>query len=102
MQAYFKDLSEKLCAGLPEDEVLLLNYQGEDSDFVRLNSNKVRQAGHVRQQTLHLDLINNGREASARFCPANGCGSSPPAPASRPSLRLCAIRTPMSGTSRSS
>ena len=65
MQAYFKDLSEKLCTGLPEDEVLLLNYQGEDSDFVRLNSNKVRQAGHVRQQTLHLNLINNGREASA-------------------------------------
>ncbi len=61
----FRELSEKLFAGVSAGEVLLLNYQGEDSDFVRLNSNKVRQAGHVRQQTLHLDLINKGRETSA-------------------------------------
>ena len=48
--------------GLPAGEVLLLNYQGEASDFVRLNHNKIRQAGHVYQQTLHLNLINNRRE----------------------------------------
>jgi predicted Zn-dependent protease len=65
MQSYFRELSEKLCAGLPQGEVLLLNYQGEDSDFVRLNLNKVRQAGNVRQQTLHLDLIHNNRETAA-------------------------------------
>jgi len=65
VQAYFKQLSEKLCAGDGAGEVLLLNYQGEDTDFVRLNKNRVRQAGHVRQQTLHLDLINKGRETSA-------------------------------------
>lgn len=65
MQAYFKELSARLCAALPTGEVLLLNYQGEDSDFVRLNLNKIRQAGHVRQQTLYLDLIQNGRETSA-------------------------------------
>jgi len=65
VESYFRELSEKLCAGVAAGEVLLLNYQGEDSDFVRLNANKVRQAGHVRQQTLHLDLIDNGRETSA-------------------------------------
>jgi len=65
VQVYFKELSDTLCSGLPAGEVLLLNYQGEDTDFVRLNSNKVRQAGHVHQQTLHLDLINKGRETSA-------------------------------------
>jgi len=65
VESYFRELSEKLCAAVAADEVLLLNYQGEDTDFVRLNSNKVRQAGHVRQQTLHLDLMNNGRETSA-------------------------------------
>ena len=65
VETCFRELSEKLCAGVCAGEVLLLNYQGEDSDFVRLNSNKVRQAGHVRQQTLHLDLINKGRETSA-------------------------------------
>ena len=62
MESYFRELSEKLCAGVAAGEVLLLNYQGEDTDFVRLNMNKVRQAGQVRQQTLHLDLIINGRE----------------------------------------
>jgi len=65
MQTYFKQLSDTLCAGLTTGEVLLLNYQGETSDFVRLNLNKIRQAGNVHQQTLHLDLINNSREASA-------------------------------------
>jgi predicted Zn-dependent protease len=65
VETCFRELSEKLCAGVSAGEVLLLNYQGEDSDFVRLNSNKVRQAGHVRQQTLHLDLINKGSETSA-------------------------------------
>ncbi|MGD2112993.1 MAG: metallopeptidase TldD-related protein [Gammaproteobacteria bacterium] len=65
MEAYFRELSDRLCAGLAAGEVLLLNYQGEDSDFVRLNHNRIRQAGHVRQQALYLDLIANARGASA-------------------------------------
>jgi predicted Zn-dependent protease len=65
MESYFRELSEKLCAGLPQGEVLLINYRGEDSDFVRLNHNSIRQAGHVRQQSLQLDLIHQGRETSA-------------------------------------
>ena len=71
MQGYFRELSDTLCAPLAATEVLLLNYQGEDSDFVRLNRNRIRQAGHVRQQTLHLDLIANGR-ASAASVPLSG------------------------------
>jgi predicted Zn-dependent protease len=65
METYFRELSDTLCAGLPTGEVLLLNYQGEDSDFVRLNRNQIRHAGHVRQQALQLDLVANGRETSA-------------------------------------
>ena len=65
METYFRELSGKLCAALPAGEVLLLNYQGEASDFVRLNHNKIRQAGHVHQQTLHVNLIINDREATA-------------------------------------
>lgn len=61
----FRELSDRLCARLPAGEVLLLNCQGEDSDFVRLNQNKIRQAGHVRQQTLTLNLIHNHRETAA-------------------------------------
>lgn len=65
MEESFRQLSGKLCTGLAPGEVLLLNYRGEESDFVRLNHNRIRQAGHVRQQTLHLDLIRDGREAAA-------------------------------------
>lgn len=65
METYFRILTEKLCATTSADEILLLNYQGEDSDFARLNRNKIRQAGHVRQQTLQLDLIHNARGSSA-------------------------------------
>lgn len=67
MESYFRELSELLCARLTGDEVLLLNYQGETSDFVRLNKNKIRQAGRVQQQTLYLALIVAGRECTATF-----------------------------------
>ncbi|MGB5339284.1 MAG: metallopeptidase TldD-related protein, partial [Gammaproteobacteria bacterium] len=65
MESYFRDLTKQLCATTAADEILLLNYQGEDSTFARLNHNKIRQAGHVHQQTLQLDLIHNHRETSA-------------------------------------
>ena len=65
VEAYFRELTDKLCADLLSDEILLLNYQGETTDFVRLNHNKIRQAGQVRQQALRLNLINYGRESSA-------------------------------------
>ena len=65
METCFRELGERLCEDLADDEVLLLNYSGEDSDFVRLNHNRIRQAGHVRQQALELDLVANGREAGA-------------------------------------
>ncbi len=65
MEGYFRDLSDALCSGLATGEVLLLNYQGEASDFVRLNHNRIRQAGHVYQQALQLDLIRDGRESGA-------------------------------------
>jgi len=65
MESYFRELGETLCAGLAGGEVLLLNYQGEASDFVRLNHNRIRQAGHVYQQALDLDLVRDGRESGA-------------------------------------
>jgi predicted Zn-dependent protease len=65
METYFRELSDTLCTGLAADEVLLLNYQGEASDFVRLNHNRIRQAGHVHQQALELDLVRDGRECGA-------------------------------------
>jgi predicted Zn-dependent protease len=65
MESYFRELSDTLCAGLAAGEVLLLNYRGESSDFVRLNHNRIRQAGHVMQQVLELDLVRDGRQSGA-------------------------------------
>lgn len=65
MQNYFYSLSETLFKQLKGDEQLLLSFEGEDSDFVRLNNNKIRQAGCVTQRSLCLDLIEGKRHAEA-------------------------------------
>ncbi|OOG23728.1 hypothetical protein B1C78_10365 [Thioalkalivibrio denitrificans] len=65
METRFRALADDAFAGLASDEVLLLNLGAEDSDFVRINRARVRQAGHVRQQVLMLELICKGRAARA-------------------------------------
>ena len=65
MQNYFYELSDILFKQLQGDEQLLLSFEGEDSDFVRLNNNKIRQAGCVSQRSLCLDLIEGKRHAEA-------------------------------------
>ena len=68
MQDYFRELSENIFSLLSSGtEVLLLNFAGEQSDFVRLNKNRIRQAGNVAQQKLTMTLIANQRQAKASF-----------------------------------
>jgi predicted Zn-dependent protease len=64
---YFNELSGKLFALLKGQEVLLLNLQGEESDFVRLNQARIRQAGSVKQQSLQLNLVCANKQNSASF-----------------------------------
>ena len=47
MQDYFYSLADKLFSMLQGEERLLLGFGGEVSDFVRLNHNRIRQAGHA-------------------------------------------------------
>ena len=65
MQNYFYELSQKIFQLISGNEIILLNYAGEDSDFVRLNHNKIRQAGYVRQQDLDIDFIVGQKQTSA-------------------------------------
>lgn len=58
----FFALASDLSAGLHGDEVLLCQLDGEDSDMVRLNHGRIRQAGSVRQRGLGLTLISAGRQ----------------------------------------
>ena len=65
MQEYFYSLSEALFKTLQSEEKLLLCFSAEDSDFIRLNHNKIRQAGSVTQRNISLDLIKGKRHAEA-------------------------------------
>ena len=65
MQKYFYSLSDSLFKIISADEILLLSFEGEDSDFVRLNKNKIRQAGSVAQRRINLDLIKEQQHANA-------------------------------------
>ena len=65
MQSYFYELADAVCALLRSSEVLLISFSGEDSDFVRFNRSRIRQAGSVSQAYLSLDLIDGSRHATA-------------------------------------
>lgn len=69
-EAFF-DLADRLAAGLRSGEVLFCNLEGEDSDFVRLNRNRVRQAGSLCRRGLDLNLI-AGRRQVAGYCELAG------------------------------
>ena len=64
MREYFFQLADYLCDNLRGNEILLLNLMAEHSDFTRLNKRRIRQAGHVHQARLVLELIDGGRHAS--------------------------------------
>lgn len=63
-QELFLALAEHACARVAGNEVVLLNYAGENSDFVRFNRSVVRQATAVRQHNLQLTLIDGQRQES--------------------------------------
>ncbi len=65
LRRYFFALFDRLADSLQAEECLLCNFLGEQSDFVRLNGNKVRQAGEVRQFELALNLISDHWSAKA-------------------------------------
>jgi predicted Zn-dependent protease len=65
MESYFYGLADALCAKLIGGEVLLMNFSGEESDFVRFNQSRVRQAGNVSQAHFGIELIEGTRHAKA-------------------------------------
>jgi predicted Zn-dependent protease len=67
----FFGLFAALNAHLSGDELLFAGFGGERSDFVRLNQNRVRQAGSVESAGLGLTLIRQGRQVEGS-CPVSG------------------------------
>jgi predicted Zn-dependent protease len=67
VETYFRELADLLDAEREPDEQFLLNLQGEESDFARFNRNQVRQAGHVRQLEVEIDLLAGRQHAAGRL-----------------------------------
>ena len=67
MRQRLDDLTKGVIARLRGKERLLLNYQGESSDFVRIGNSRIRQAGHVDQHYLDLELVDGRRHLSIRL-----------------------------------
>jgi predicted Zn-dependent protease len=65
MKEHFFTLADALAESLRKDEIFTCNFAGEASDFVRFNQSKVRQAGHVTQAEMTINLIEGRRHASA-------------------------------------
>ena len=63
MRASFDVLTDHLRTRLAPGEAFTSWFQGENSDFVRMNRGKVRQPGSVCQRTLSVDLIRGQRHA---------------------------------------
>ena len=59
-ESYFGDLSQGLPRFLEGDETFTCSYEAEQSDFVRFNHGRIRQAGFVDQAYLSLRLIKDG------------------------------------------
>ena len=65
MRATLERAAGHLQALLEPGEAFTAYLEAEQSDFVRLNGNRVRQAGHVSQARLNLDLIHGDRHVEA-------------------------------------
>ncbi len=61
MKELFLDLAAYAIGRLRDNEVLLANFDGEDSDFLRFNRARVRQPLSVRQAYLTLELVDGRR-----------------------------------------
>ena len=64
MEGYFHEVTNALSGLLRGSEVYLANFHGEQSDFVRFNHGRVRQAGTVETRTLSVDLVCGRRHAA--------------------------------------
>lgn len=64
MQSKISSLCENLLSDITTGENLAITYNGENSQFIRFNNAKVRQAGMVEQGFINLSLVANQRRAS--------------------------------------
>jgi len=78
MQNHFYELADYLAGKLHGGEIFLASFDGEQSDFVRFNHSRIRQAGSVEQRYIGVDLINGQRHAAASTTVSGNAGHDQP------------------------
>ena len=72
MRDYFENIAQKLFKHIQKDEFLILNFDAEVSNFVRLNKAKIRQPGNVKQISMSLSLSNRDKRNLKSHVRLNG------------------------------
>ena len=73
-ERYLK-IAQKLFKNIQKDEFLILNFDAEVSNFVRLNKAKIRQPGNVKQISMSLSLSNRDKRNLKSHVRLNGSSS---------------------------
>jgi predicted Zn-dependent protease len=61
MREYFERITRELFKNIKSNELLIVNFDAEESNFVRLNKAKIRQAGSVKQISMTMSLSNKDK-----------------------------------------
>lgn len=67
VRSHFHALFDALSATLDASEHLYACLYAEESDFIRLNNNQMRQAGHVDQYEIQLALVRADRQCLGQY-----------------------------------
>ena len=72
MRDYFENITEELFKNIKSNELLIINFDAEESKFVRLNKGKIRQAGSVKQISMTLSLSTKDKRNLKSYVRLNG------------------------------
>jgi predicted Zn-dependent protease len=72
MREYFENITRELFKNIKNNELLIINFDAEESKFVRLNKGKIRQAGSVKQISMTLSLSTQDKRNLKSYVRLNG------------------------------
>ena len=72
MREYFETITKELFKNTKSTELLIINFDAEESKFVRLNKGKIRQAGSVKQISMTLNLSTKDKRNLKSYVRLNG------------------------------
>ena len=72
MREYFENVTRELFKNIKSTELLIINFDAEESKFVRLNKGKIRQAGSVKQISMTLSLSTKDKRNLKSYVRLNG------------------------------